>query len=418
VIIGLGYVGLPLACLAFEKGWQVFGLDQSASRVLDVRRRISPFRDPLIQRWLRRADVRATTDPQILRKADVIVVCVPTPVDAHYRPDLRSIVGAARDVARNLRRGQTVIVESTVNPGVCEDVVMPILRTSGLSPERDFFLAHCPERIDPGNADWNVRNIPRVLGATGKKSKARALAFYRSILEAPVRPMASLREAEAVKIMENAFRDINIAFVNEMAMSFERLGIDTVDVIRGASTKPFAFLPHYPSAGVGGHCIPVDPYYLIERARSIGFNHKFLKLARSINNGMPAHVLKRLEAAARQAGMKPGKLRVGILGLAYKRNIADIRESPTLRLMDLLKRRRIQYAVFDPLVPEKSSLPSLNRLLAVSNVVILMTDHDVFRKVRPAALRRHRIRVLIDGKNMYNRQIFEAAGILYRGIGR
>jgi len=253
-IIGLGYVGLPLACLCAEKGYKVYGLGKDRKKINLINKSISPIADKKTDEWLRQVKIEATADYSVIKKSNIIVVCVPTPVDEQYNPDLKPVISATEGIRKNLRKGHLVIMESTVNPGVCEEVMLPILEKSGLKAGRDFDLAHCPERINPGDPKWNVRNIPRCVGALTKKGCERAVKFYKSILEAEVTPMKSLKEAEATKIIENAFRDINIAFVNELAKSFERLGIDLIDVIKGASTKPFAFMPHWPGVGVGGHC--------------------------------------------------------------------------------------------------------------------------------------------------------------------
>ncbi|MBI4089776.1 MAG: nucleotide sugar dehydrogenase, partial [Candidatus Kerfeldbacteria bacterium] len=364
-IVGLGYVGLPLACLASEKGWRVFGVAKDQKKIDQINAGRSPVREPGLDRWLKRVSITATTDFSVIRKASVVVICVPTPVDEQYNPDLGPVIDASQQIGRHLRRGQLVILESTVNPGVCEEVVRPILEHGRRRAGRDFFLAHCPERIDPGNRRWTVRNIARVVGATDPVGLRRAAAFYQSIIEAPIRPMSSIREAEAVKILENSFRDVNIAFVNEIAQSFARLDIDTLEVIAGASTKPFAFLAHYPSAGVGGHCIPVDPYYLIERAKKSGFNHQFLKLAREINNNMPAYTVDLLVRALNERRRAISDVRVGVLGISYKANVADTRESPTYHVLKLLKDEyRASYEVFDPHVLGESSVTSLEELLS------------------------------------------------------
>lgn len=418
-VVGLGYVGLPLACLAAEKGWYVIGIGRDRKKLSQIARGISPIKDPGLQRWLRRVAIETTDDLALVQRASVIAICVPTPVDEHNTPDFSAVKNAARGIGRSLRRGQLVIVESTVSPGACQEIVRPLLeRSSGLRAGRDFSLAHCPERIDPGSTDWTVRNIPRVVGGIDPVSLRKAMIFYRNLIEAPIRAMHSIQEAEAVKILENSFRDVNIAFVNEIARSFERMGIDTVDVIRGAATKPFAFLPHYPSAGVGGHCIPVDPYYLIERARKGGFDHAFLKLARRINNSMPGHAIERLKQALREQRLNLRNVTVGVLGLAYKKNISDTRESPTYSLLAQLKGLGADYEVFDPRVRTESTVDSLEHLLDRSDALVLMTDHDEFMKITPQLLTRHRVKAVVDGKNVFDKQRMTRARIAYRGIGR
>lgn len=417
-VIGLGYVGLPLACLASEKGYRTIGIALNQKKIDLINGGKSPLEDSAIKRWLRRVKIEATTDYAVIQQAGVIVVCVPTPVDHLYNPDLGPIISAARGIAKYLRRGQLVIVESTINPGVCEEVVLPILETSGLKVGRDIFLAHCPERIDPGNKKWNVRNIPRVVGATDAVGLRKAVAFYQSILEAPVRPMKTIKEAEATKIVENSFRDVNIAFVNELAKSFTKLGIDVVDVIEGAKTKPFAFLAHYPGAGVGGHCIPVDPYYLIERAKRSGFDHRFLKLAREINNSMPEYTVDLLMDALNGIGRSVKGTPITLLGLSYKANVADTRESPSFHVIDRLRRLGANLTIFDPYVPDESTVRTLGQALKGATAVVLMTDHAAFRALQPVDFRRRGIRVVIDGKNVWDPEAMRRVKILHRGIGR
>ncbi|MDP3640358.1 MAG: nucleotide sugar dehydrogenase, partial [Nanoarchaeota archaeon] len=287
-VIGLGYVGLPLACLCARKGYIVIGLDTNQEKIEQIGRGVCPIKDEFLQRELHKVKLQATTDPsQALPSADIIVICVPTPVDHQCRPDLAFVELAGKNISRYLRKGQLIILESTVNPGTTEDTLKPIVEDSGLIAGVDFQLAHCPERIDPGNKEWTLPNIPRVIGSLTAKGALLTKKFYASIIDAEITVLKSPKEAEATKIMENSFRDINIAFVNEMAKSFDKAGIDITEVIKGASTKPFAFLPHFPGCGVGGHCIPVDPYYLIESAKQFHFEHKFLELARKINKSMP-----------------------------------------------------------------------------------------------------------------------------------
>jgi UDP-N-acetyl-D-glucosamine dehydrogenase len=275
-IIGLGYVGLPLALLAAKKGYRVIGVIKNPEKAKLINERISPIQDEKIIEDLKTTTLEATTDFSRIKEAIIVIVCVPTPIDCNHMPNLEPVESATRNVGIYLQKGQTVIMESTVNPGVCEEVMLPILeKESGLKSGIDFYFAHCPERINPGDPKWNVENINRVVGSLEEKGLDIATSFYQSILTGSIMRMGNLKEAEACKVVENSFRDINIAFVNELALSFAKLGIDAVRVIDGAATKPFAFMAHYPGCGVGGHCIPVDPYYLIEYAKKKGFFHDF-----------------------------------------------------------------------------------------------------------------------------------------------
>lgn len=419
-IVGLGYVGLPLAALAAEKRYRVFGVAKGKQKVNAINRGINTLPDePSIAPIIAKKLISASTSYSAVRRSDIVIVCVPTPVDHLNNPDLGPVISASKSIARNFRKGQLIVIESTINPGVCEEVVLPILEANGkYKVGRDFELAHCPERIDPGNVKWNVRNIPRCVGSVTPKGALRAAKFYRSIISGEVRVMKSIKEAEATKIIENTFRDINIAYVNELAKSFDVLGIDVYDVIQGAATKPFAFMPHYPSVGVGGHCIAVDPYYLIERARQAGFDHKFLKLAREINNSMPAYTVGKLQDALNQLGKSVKGTSVGVLGLSYKANVGDMRESPSLKVIELLEGLGAKVIVYDPYFPEKSTVKNLEALLKGVEAVIFATNHKVFLDLKPEAYKRARIRVVIDGKNVLDKNALQKLGIIYKGIGR
>lgn len=419
VVIGLGYVGLPLALRASERGYRVIGLDTNEQRIALLKEKKSPIPEERLIEQMQQFEFTPTSDPTTLQEADIILICVPTPVDEMYYPDLTPVKEAATMAAKHLKQGALMVLESTVNPGVSEEVIQPILEEHGHTLGTDVFLAHCPERINPGDPKWNVSNIPRVVGATDSIGLERALAFYRSIVDGEIRPMKSIREAEAVKIVENSFRDINIAFVNELARSFDVLGIDTKDVIEGAATKPFAFMPHFPSCGVGGHCIPVDPYYLIERAKQSGFDHRFLKIAREINNSMPGYTVELLQDALNEKKQALNGTVVGVLGLAYKANIDDLRESPALRIVKALKDHKANVITFDPHVMSRSTEPTLEALLEKADCLIVATDHRVFKEsITPELLQEHDIRVIIDGKNCLDKKAFLDAGLLYKGIGR
>jgi UDP-N-acetyl-D-glucosamine dehydrogenase len=419
-VIGLGYVGLPLALLAREKGHQVLGVDIDAKKIERINQKEMPYRDDALQRKLSAFPIAATNDETAVGEADIIVVCVPTPVHEHnHQPDLAPLEDAARMIGRNLRRDQLVIIESTVNPGVCEETVLPIIESlSGFLGGRDFYFAHCPERINPGDLAWHVDNIPRVVGSLEKHGLSLAAEFYRSIIAGEIREMNSIQEAEAVKIVENSFRDINIAFVNELARSFDRLGIDVVNVINAASTKPFAFMPHYPGAGVGGHCIPVDPYYLIDHARKNGFEHRFLSLAREINESMPEYAVDLLSLSLKEASSELSGVRVAVLGLAYKKDIDDTRNSPSWHIIELLKNRGASVRTFDPFVPQLSSAASLEQAVEGADAVLIATNHTVFSVLTPEWFLEHSVRFVVDGKNCLNKTVFEKSKLLYRGIGR
>lgn len=419
-VIGLGYVGLPLAVLAAEKGYRVFGIDTNKKRVNTLNRGVNTLPDePALTARVATKPFVASSVFTPVRQADFVIICVPTPVDHFYKPELTPVINAAKSVARNLRRGQTVILESTVNPGVCEEVVLPILSKGKMKVGRDFELAHCPERINPGDPKWHVGNIPRCVGATTTRGAEKTAKFYRSLISGEVRVMKSLKEAEATKIVENSFRDINIAFVNELAKSFDALGIDVYDVIQGSSNKPFAFMAHYPSIGVGGHCIPVDPYYLIERAWQAGFDHKFLRLAREINNSMPAYTVQKLQQALNDHCQRSlSGTNIGLLGVSYKANIGDVRESPSLKVVELLQQAGAKVHVYDPHIPDRSTAASVDEVLKKSLAVIVAVNHREFTTLDLRAVKRAGVKVIVDGKNCLSKVEAQRAGLIYRGIGR
>jgi len=415
-IVGLGYVGLPLALLASKKGYSVAGIDLNTNKVKKINDREDPLGDEYVEKNINASSLRAFDNFESIKHSKLIIVCVPTPVRHDFRPDLTPLKGAVESISKRLQKGTLVIIESTINPGVCDEALIPLIeKESGLKINEDFYISHCPERINPGDTKWNVENIPRVAGSSSPEGLKRTVEFYESIIDAPIRPMASVKEAEAVKVVENSFRDVNIAFVNELAMSFAKLGIDVKNVIDGASTKPFAFMAHYPSVGVGGHCIPVDPYYLIEYARGYGFEHEFLSLARSINNRMPEFTADQLADGLNEAGVAVKGARVLVLGLSYKANVADDRESPSYKLIKILKARGAMVDSYDPHVPNRSIAKNIDEALTDKDAIVLATNHREFLNFEPAKLK---IRVFVDGKNAYIKDPFTEAGIIYRGIGR
>ncbi|MEI8343444.1 MAG: nucleotide sugar dehydrogenase [Candidatus Moraniibacteriota bacterium] len=417
-IIGLGYVGLPLAVQSALKGYTVYGLENDPKKNELINAGKSPIKEEFLENNLPNVKLTATNDPAVIKKSDIVIVCVPTPINEMYMPDLEPVKTAVSTIAENLNPGQLVVIESTINPGVCEEIVEPIFAQAGFMVGKDYELAHSPERINPGDPIWNVTNIPRVVGSFTKKGLAQAVEFYEDIIDAKIMPMETIREAEAVKIVENSFRDINIAFVNELAKSFDRLDINITNVIKGASTKPYAFMAHWPSCGVGGHCIPVDPYYLIERAKASGFDHEFLKIARKINNSMPEYTVELLQDALNTIKLPLNGTAVGLLGISYKANVADLRESPSLQIIKHLKKHGANVITFDPHTPNYSTEKSLEAILEKSTAIIVATDHKEFKAIDPEIFKKNKIQVIIDGKNCLNKPRIENIGILYKGIGR
>lgn len=419
VIVGLGYVGLPLALLAKKKGYKVIGIVKNPKKAELINKGIVPFKDEELEKKLKQYPIIATIDFKVVSEADIVIICVPTPIDERSFPDYEPIILSSLNVGKYLKKGALVVLESTVNPGATETVMAPILElTSHGTAGIDFYVSHCPERINPGDPFWNVENIPRVVGSINKVGLDKTVEFYRSILKGEVKPMNSLKEAEAVKIVENCFRDINIAFVNELAMSFSKLGIDVQNVIEGASTKPFAYMKHLPGCGVGGHCIPVDPYYLIEYAGKKGFNHTFLAMARKINNNMPRYTVDLLLSALEKNGIDKKKAKIAVLGLAYKANIDDFRESPSLDIIKHLEDEGITYDIYDPYISKKSTSKTLEKAIQKKDAILLATNHAEFLKLKPQTLLKNKVKIVIDGRNCLDKAAFTKAGIYYQGIGR
>ncbi len=417
-VVGLGYVGLPLAVRSKERGYQVIGIERTEEKANMINDGQSPIEDDFLEENLPKYPIEATTDVTRLKEADIVLICVPTPVDEFHNPDIGPVKTATETISKNLKRGALVVLESTVNPGVSEEIIRPIFEGDGHEVGKDVFIAHCPERINPGDPKWNVTNIPRVVGAFTDEGLKKAIDFYESIIDGEIKPMKSIREAEACKVVENSFRDINIAFVNELAKSFDVLGIDVKDVIDGAATKPFSFLPHYPSRGIGGHCIPVDPYYLIERAKRAGFDHKFLRTSRTINNSMPIYTVQLLQDKLNEIKLPLNGTTVGLLGIAYKPNIDDDRESPYYDIRAELQKHKATILSYDPHIPKRSDVDSMEELLEKSSAVILVTNHREFSDLSGKYLRKYDVKVIIDGVNALDKKEIEEEGIIYKGIGR
>jgi nucleotide sugar dehydrogenase len=418
-IIGLGYVGLPLALLAAKKGYEVIGVVKNPKKAALINNRHSPIQDEKIIEDLQKTTLKATTHYTAIKKASIIIICVPTPVTKNNMPDLDPVLSASTSIAKNLQKEQTVILESTVSPGVCEEIILPVLeKISGLKGGSDFHLVHCPERVSPGDPKWKVENINRIIGGQDKEGLKIATDFYRSILTGKMKQMNSIKEAEACKLVENSFRDINIAFVNELALAFEKLDIDVKNVIDGAATKPFAFMPHYPSCGVGGHCIPVDPYYLIAYAKKNGFSHDFLSLARRVNNSMPEHTASLVVKGLNELKVASNGVKVAVLGLAYKANIDDDRESPAYEVIRHLQEFGADVVCYDPFLLKKSTARSLDEVLGGAIAAVITTDHKEFVALTPEDFIEKGIKVVVDGKNCLPKDVFVKSGLIYRGIGR
>jgi len=390
-IIGLGYVGLPLACTVAKKGFSVLGFDIDASKVARLNEGqsyINHINAADVPQLRSDGRLAATGDFSRLAEVDAILLCVPTPLTRQRDPDLTFVVQTTEAIAPHLQRGQLIVLESTTYPGTSRDVMRPILERGQLRSGRDFFLAYSPEREDPGNADFSTAAIPKVVGGDGRDALKLACAFYDEVVTYTV-PVSSLEAAEAVKLTENIFRSVNIALVNELKTVFDAMGIDVWEVIEAAKTKPFGYMPFYPGPGLGGHCIPIDPFYLTWKAREYGIATRFIELAGEVNTAMPQRVVDRtIEALNERAARAPKGSCILIVGVAYKKNIDDTRESPAFRIMDLLEKRGATVSFHDPMVAEiprsrdhaefagRRSVPLTKAALSKFDAAIICTDHD------------------------------------------
>lgn len=386
-VVGLGYVGLPLAVAFGEAGFRVVGLDVAADRVGALNAGGSHVPDvpsAAVAALVGAGRLRATTDAAELAAADAISICVPTPLSKTRDPDLAAVVAATEQVARALRPGQVVVLESTTYPGTTREVILPRLQATGLEAGRDVFVAFSPERVDPGNPTYGIRNTPKVVGGLDPTSTALAVALYRQIIDTVV-PMSSPEAAEMVKLLENTFRAVNIALANEVALMSDRLGLDVWEVIDAAKTKPFGFMPFYPGPGIGGHCIPLDPFYLSWKMKTLNYRARFIELAGEVNAEMPYHVVAKVAAALNDARKSVNGAAVLVLGVAYKPDIDDPRESPALDVIGLLRQRGADVAYSDPHVAAVRVLGETLRsvdltpeALRAADCVVVVTDHRAF----------------------------------------
>ncbi len=390
-VVGLGYVGLPLVRALVEAGFHTIGFDVDTAKVerlLAGESYIGHIPSPWIATHVSQGSFVPTSDMSRLREPDAILICVPTPLDPHRQPDLTYVTETARQIAKVLRRGQLIVLESTTYPGTTRNVMMPIFAESGMKVGEDYFLAYSPEREDPGNPDYSADKIPKVIGGLDPLSLQLADALYSQVVVRTV-PVSSCEAAEACKILENTYRAVNIALVNELKMLLGRLGVDIWEVIEAAKTKPFGFQPFYPGPGLGGHCIPIDPFYLSWLARQHGAETRFIELAGEINSAMPQYVINRLTDALGEVNRPLAGSRVAILGVAYKKDIDDPRESPAFRLIELLEDAGALLSYNDPHIPTLPSMRSFNvpplvsspltaDYLAAQDCVLIVTDHSAY----------------------------------------
>lgn len=386
-VVGLGYVGLPLGLEFARAGFRVVGIDVDPGRVELVGRGESYIGDVEPEELRRVVDagrVRATADWTVVADLDVLVLCVPTPFSPNKEPDLSAVTEAAREIGARLRRGQLVVLESTTYPGTTEEVLLPILSQGGLRVGEDFALAYSPERVDPGNRVYHIHNTPKVVGGVTARCGRLATRLYESIV-VKVLPVSSPRAAEMAKLLENIFRNVNIALVNEMAMLCDRMGIDIWEVVEAAATKPFGFMSFLPGPGVGGHCIPVDPVYLSWKAKEFDFYTNFINLAAEVNANMPYFVAQKVMRGLGERRVPLRGARILVLGVAFKRDVNDVRNSSAIKLIELLLGEGAVIAFHDPHVPEIAaggatyhSQPLTSPVLAAADCVLIHTDHSAF----------------------------------------
>lgn len=388
-IVGLGYVGLPLAVAFAQEGFTVIGMDVDPSKVASLNRGESYIEDissavlePLVKNGL----LRASTECADIATVDAISICVPTPLRKTKDPDISYIVHAVDCLSEHLPlgEGQLIVLESTTYPGTTEEVVLPRFARNGFEPGRDFFMAFSPERIDPGRTDFTVRTTPKVIGGTTPDCLDVAMALYGAIVDNPV-PVSSTAAAEMVKLLENTFRAVNIGLVNEVALMCDKLGLNVWEVVKAAATKPYGFMPFYPGPGLGGHCIPIDPHYLSWKLKTLNYTARFIELAAEINSHMPDYVVDKVSDALNDERKAINGSNILVLGVAYKRDVGDVRESPALDVIHLLSQRGGEVSYHDPFIPSVrldgislSSVELTAESLAAADCVVVVTDHQVF----------------------------------------
>ncbi len=390
-VIGLGYVGLPLAAAFASAGFRVPGIDLQRKRVDLInsgRSYKAGVDEKLLSRLVRSGKLTATTDHSALKQADAVCICVPTPLTRTRKPDLSHITFEADQVSRYLKKGQLVVLESTTFPGTTREVMLPALERSGLKAGRDFYLAFSPGRADPGDAVHSIKSIPKIVGGIDSVSSRLACLLYSRVADSVV-PVSSAEVAEMTKVFENVFRSVNVALVNELAQLCDKMGISVWEVIRAASSKPFGYLPFYPGPGTGGHSIPLDPYYLADKALEFDFHTRFIELAADINESMPGYLASQITHVLNARDISLGGAKILVLGAAYKRDVADVHASPCVKLISILQKRGAQADYHDPYVPQiklpagaKNSVGLDYGALKKYDCVVIATDHSVYDYVK------------------------------------
>ena len=423
-IFGLGHMGLPTAALLANSGLQVMGVDINKKTVSMVKSGQSPIMEPglddMVQKTVEAGFLSATTDMKgAVEKSQILMIIVPTPVDENKKSDLDAVISASKSISLGLKKDDLVIVESTVPPGTCENLIIPLLEKSGLVAGKDFKVAYTPERALPNNTLYEMTHNARVIGGIDIQSTKLAASLYERITDGEIIMVQNLVTAEMVKLMENTYRDTNIALANEMALVCDSLGVDAIEAIQAANHHPRVNI-HTPGPGVGGHCLSIDPYFIVETARKNGVETPLIKTSRDVNEGMPGHVAKIIQTALENAGKNIKGSEIGILGVAYKGNVADARETPAKPLINDLISEGAVVLVNDPYVPPEIIKPwgveivDLEKALS-SDCVVLLTDHDIYRDIKPQMITKG---LIVCTRPVLDKETFKKGGVTFKGVGR
>jgi nucleotide sugar dehydrogenase len=439
-VVGVGTIGLPLATFLADKGFSVRGLDVSEKRVEQINSGtvIYEYQD-LLKKVTSKGNLKATTNPEkALQDVEAIFICVPTPLNTKNEMDISNLYDVSKKISSHLKKGMMLIFESSVAIGTTKQVSKNIEEMTELRFGKELGLAYCPERYNPTpmkknkqdpefntqsrGESFSVDKISRVVGGIDEKSTKIAKLFYSEFISTEVSELSSIEAAEATKLLENIFRDVNIALVNELAKIYPKFGLDVFEIINAAKTKPFAYMPHYPGAGVGGECIPVDTWYLISQAEKLGIDSKLMKTARMVNDSMPEHVIELLEEELKKVDRKIDSSKVTVLGLCYKKNIPDIRLSPTFPLLEKLATKNVETIICDPVyegIKSPINLTPISEAFKDSDVIILMTDHDNFKKIDFVKIKNEmKSHIIIDGRNLFKDKKLKELGFAYRVVGK
>jgi len=428
-IIGLGYVGLPTAVYFAENGFKVYGIDKKVSVVNGLNKGVSHLNelglDERIKKVVDSKNLHCTNDTkEAVRESDIVLIIVPTPITKDKEPDLSYVISAAEDTSSSLRKGQLVVLESTVYPGVTEEIVKPILESTGLKAGVDFGLAYCPERYNPGDKKNTIENVNRIVGGINKDWAEITKDVYSYVIKAKIDTVKDIKTAEAAKVIENIQRDLNIALMNELALIFEKMGIDIMDVIKAASTK-WNFNVYYPGAGVGGHCLPVDPYYLVSKAREMGYHSKVITAGREINDYMPEHIFELLRDTLNDVEKSIKNSKIAVFGFSYKENVGDVRETPVENFIEEIVKRGALVTVVDPYVDESyirsfgvDYSKDLYEAIKDRDALVIMTAHDLFKEINlEKAKKIMKLPIIIDGRRILNKDDCISKGFIYKGVG-